>query len=365
MIGLVLSCVVIAAMLIAVVGLWHRRAPVQSGMVQARARYEAFVADVERREQRGDIDADLANEERVEAARALLKAEEGTGLVYALKPAHAAIGAFAVAGLSFVLYALYIGHPELKDQPYEARVGQWTRMARENIDSLPPEALSAVLHRRADEAGNAKNPDFWLFFGRVDMMAGRYYEAAKAFDKAMKLDPQGFDGWSDLGEALYFVGGGSVGPDAQKAFDVALSRDARDARAHYYIGRRDLDNGHYDSARVHFETAKAVLAVDDIRQQAIAEQLAAVETARTGEAANRSRIAGMVASLEAQLADQPDNADGWARLLRSYDVMGDAAGKARALAAMQAHYRGRPDLAADIVRKSVGAVGAENTRGRE
>jgi cytochrome c-type biogenesis protein CcmH len=314
MIGLVLSCVVIAAMLIAVVGLWHRRAPVADGLAQAKARYETFVADVERREKHGDIDAELANEERVEASRALLKAEETSPPVYALRPAHAAIGAFAVAAVSFVLYALYFGHPGLNDQPYEKRVVQWTQMARDNIDSLPPEALSAVLHRRAGEQANIKNPDFWLFMGQVDMMAGRYYEAAKAFDVARKLSPEKFTGWSDLGEALYFVAGGSVGPDAQKAFAVALSRDAKDPRAHYYLGRRDLDEGRYESARTHFETAKATLAVDDIRQQAIAEQLAAVETAQSGEAAARTRISGMVASLEAQLADQPDNADGWARL---------------------------------------------------
>ncbi|MBP2157775.1 MULTISPECIES: c-type cytochrome biogenesis protein CcmI [Asticcacaulis] len=364
MIGLVLTCVVIAAALIAIVGLWHRRAPAIDALALAKAQYEGFVVDVERREGRGDIDAELANEERVEAARALLKAEAAATPAYSLKPAHAAIGAFAVAGISFALYALYIGHPELGDQPYETRVVQWTDAARRNIDSLPPEALSAVLHRRASEPDNVKNPDFWLFLGKVDMMAGRYYEAAKAFDTSMKLSPKTFTGWSDLGEALYFVAGGSVGPDSQKAFDLALAQDPKDARAHYYLGRRDLDQGRYDSARAHFVTAKAALAVDDIRQNAIAEQLAAVETAQSGEAAARTRIAGMVAALEAQLTEQPDNADGWARLLRSYDVMGDAAGKARVLKEMQAHYRDRPQVAADIVQKSKGAVGAENTGGQ-
>jgi cytochrome c-type biogenesis protein CcmH len=151
MIGLVLSCVVIAAVLIAVVSLWHRRAPAADALVLAKAQYEGFVADVDRREGRGDIDAELANEERVEAARALLKAEAAAKPAYSLKPAHAAIGAFAIAALCFVVYALYIGHPELNDQPYEVRVVQWTKTARENIDNLPPEALSAVLHRRAQE----------------------------------------------------------------------------------------------------------------------------------------------------------------------------------------------------------------------
>lgn len=361
MIFLVLACTVVTAALIAVVSLWHRRAPAADGLAHARALYEAFVADVERRESKGEIDAGLANEERVEAARALLNAEETETARSRLKPAHAAIGVAAVAGASFALYALVIGNPEIPDQPYAPRLLQWAEVARQDPDSISPEALAAVLHDRAGLPENANNADFWLFLGRIDMMAGRYYDAAKAFDRSMKLKPQGFSGWADLGEALFFVAGGSVTPDAEKAFDKALAADANDARAHYYLGKRDLDAGNYESARAHFLTAKSQLAVDDGRQAIVAEQLQMADRGLEGEASTRTRISGMVASLEAQLAGQPENPDGWARLLRSYDVLGDPAGKQRALATMRAHYQNRPDVAADIVSKSQAAVGSENT----
>ena len=72
-----------------------------------------------------------------------------------------------------------------------------------------------------------------------------------------------------------------------------------------------------------------------------------------------ARISGMVASLEAQLKADPENAEGWARLLRSYDVLGDAAARAKARAAMQAHYANRPEVIADILTKAQTRVGSE------
>jgi cytochrome c-type biogenesis protein CcmH len=74
----------------------------------------------------------------------------------------------------------------------------------------------------------------------------------------------------------------------------------------------------------------------------------------------KTRVAGMVTGLAEQLKAQPDNPDGWARLLRSYDVLGDASARTRAEADMKAHYRDRPDIAQSILARSRAAVGAEN-----
>jgi len=68
-----------------------------------------------------------------------------------------------------------------------------------------------------------------------------------------------------------------------------------------------------------------------------------------------------VAALSAQLKASPDNPDGWARLLRSYAVLGDQAAHNAALKAMRAEYASRPAIAADIEAKAQAAVGAENT----
>lgn len=352
------ACALITAILVAVVALWQRRRPAD-GLTQAKALYAAFVSDVERRETRGEIDAEMANEERVEAARALLKAENEAGPAATARPKLLAGLVFVTAAVTFGVYLLFAGHPLVPDQPYRARLQAWTHAAQQDPDTVSPEVLAAVLRQGVDR--NAKDPVFWTFLARKDMLAGHAYMAAKEFERAEQLAPGSFTAWSELGEALAFISGGKIGGDAKTAFDKALAIDPADTRAHYYLGRMNLDAGHYDAARAEFTAALSGLAPDDVRRTVVSEQLKSVDTAEKAETDSRTRIAGMVAGLAAQLKADPENPDGWARLLRSYDVLGDAAARAGAEADMKTHYHDRPQVAASIIERARGAVGAENT----
>ena len=359
MLALSLVCALITAALIAVVSLWQLRARPADPLTHAKALYATFVADVGRREAFGQVDAELANEERVEAARALLQAEAGADVAPAARPKLAVIVTVVAAMLTFGLYILLLGHPFLPDQPYKQRLQQWTHAAQQNPDNVSPEALAAVLRQGAPQ--HARDPQYWLFLGRMDMLADHPYDGAKDYERAQHLAPDAFTAWSELGEALTLVANGTITNDAKSAFDKALAADPHDTRALYYLGRMNLDAGRYDLARSQFQTAQDGLAAGDIRHQALDEQLQAVDTAEKAQAATRARISGMVATLAAQLKQTPDNPDGWARLLRSYDVLGDTAAKARAVADMQAAYHERPEVAASILTRSQAAVGAENT----
>jgi cytochrome c-type biogenesis protein CcmH len=370
----VTACALITAMLVCVVALWQRRAPVD-GLAHAKALYAAFVSDVDRRERRGEIDAELGNEERVEAARALLKAEAGAAPATVARPAVVAGLIFIAAAVTFVIYILFVGHPLAVDQPYQARLKAWTRAAQQNPYDVSPEVLAAVLHQGADRnttdprlrqvvAHNLKDPAFWSFLAQKDLEAGNAYLAAKEFETAERLAPDRFTAWSDLGASLALISGGTIGRDAKIAFDKALALNPADTRAHYYLGRMNLNAGDYAAARGHFTTALSGLAPDDARRNVIADELKAVDIAEKGQAAMKTRVAGMVAGLAAQLKAEPDNPDGWARLLRSYDVLGDAAARSRAEADMKAHYRDRPDIAQSILARAQSAVGAENTGGQ-
>jgi len=370
----VTASALITAMLLAVVALWQRRAPVD-GLAHAKALYAAFVSDVERRERRGEIDEDLGNEERVEAARALLKAESEAAPPVTARPAIIAGLIFVTAAVTFIVYIVFVGHPLAVDQPYQARLRAWTRAAQQNPDDVSPEVLAAVLHQGADRnttdphlrqvvARNVKDPAFWSFLAQKDLEAGNAYLAAKEFETAERLAPEQFTAWSDLGASLALISGGTIGRDAKIAFDKALALNPNDTRAHYYLGRMSLNAGDYAAARDHFTAALSGLAPDDARRGVVAGELEAVDIAEKGQAAMKARVAGMVAGLAAQLKAQPDNADGWARLLRSYDVLGDAPARARAEADMKAHYRDRPDIEQSILARARAAVGAENTGGQ-
>jgi len=351
-----LTCVLVCAALIALAAVWTRLRKARPALAQEKALYAGFEADVARRLAAGEIDATQADDERTQAARALLKAAESTGEAVPARPLHVYIGLGVIAVASAWVY-LMIGHPDLPDQPYAERLAALTRLAKTEPDSLPPQAMAAVLRQGQHE--HAKDVDYWLFLGRIDMMAGNNYDGAQDYQKALALSPDTFTAWSELGEALTFVGGGVSGPDAKLAFEKALARDSKDARAHFYLGQQAVSDGDYAGGRQHFAAALAAMGPDDVSREQVQKALDDIAPAEAAAKAMSERISGMVASLEAQLKADPENADGWARLLRSYDVLGDKAKHAEAEAAMRAHYARRPEVIADILTKAQTRVGSE------
>ncbi len=355
---LTLICVLICAALIALVVVWQRTRKAQPELMQEKALYASFITDLDRRRAKGDIDDAQAQEERAQAARALLKVSETAVVNAPVKPLHGYIALGLTAMLSAGLY-LFVGHPTQEDQPYKKRLQTWTSLAQKNPDVLPPQAMAAVL--RQGQHDHAKEIDYWLFLGRIDMLAGNNYDGAQDYEKARALSTDTFTAWSELGEALTFVGGGTSGPEAKQAFEKALSLNSRDARAHYYLGQQALSEGKYEAARGHYNAALMAMAPDDVSRPQVLEALKGIDPAEGVARVMSARISGMVTGLEAQLKADPENADGWARLLRSYDVLGDAVARAKARAAMQAHYANRPEVIADILTKAQTRVGSEGT----
>ena len=87
------------------------------------------------------------------------------------------------------------------------------------------------------------------------------------------------------------------------------------------------------------------------------QQIAAVAAGGTASATavataapdqQSAMIRGMVANLASQLAQHPDDPDGWARLVRSYGVLGDAKAQAAALAKARKLFHDRPNDLAKI-----------------
>lgn len=381
MLLLTAACALISVLMIAVVSLWHRRARGPEGLAQEKALYAGFVADVERRRAAGDLDEDAAQEERAEAARALLKASDQTMAAQAIKPVWLMAVTIAVAGITFGLYLVF-GHPTLSDAPYKTRLATWTAdaglpsclpadgyktrltqwldHAARDPGRLPePLALAAVQRQSIQTCAGV--PDYWIFLGRLDKAAGDYHASAQDFRKAHDAAPKVFTAWSEWGEAVTLFDGRDNAPDAQLIFANALKQDPNDVMAHYYLGRATLAASHFAAARSHFTAALIGLAADDGRRSEVEAELKAVDQAEAVDLATKTRIAGMVASLAESLKADPGNADGWARLLRSYDVMGDTKAHDAAVAEVRAHFPA--GQAAAIIAKSQGAVGAEDTGG--
>lgn len=224
------------------------------------------------------------------------------------------------------------------------------------------------------EAATRENPEDaagWQRLGLAYFDAGRFADAARAYEAAAKAAPGNAALWSSLGEALVMASSDNpMPPRALAAFRKAAGIDAADPRARYFLAvARDLEGDHAGAiddwlalledtpAGAPWEadlkrTIEQVGKINDIAVEArIAaatagrpapahpafdaipgpspEQLAAAGSIPPGE--QRAMAEGMVARLEARLASDPVNVDGWIMLMRSRKTLGQDGAAAEAL----------------------------------
>lgn len=140
--------------------------------------------------------------------------------------------AAAVAASAMLLYSV-IGRPDLVAAPRASRAPPASDFGRMIA------ALEAKMRRSPGD------PTGWRLLGWSYMRAGRYAEAAAAYDRAARLDTTDSDSVSAGGEALTQAAGGRVTPAAATAFARAMRRDPLDPRARYYLAlARDQRGDH-------------------------------------------------------------------------------------------------------------------------
>ena len=271
------------------------------------------------------------------------------------------LGAGAAALAALGMY-LAVGKPGVADQPYRARLREWTRRDR-NPDTLEPAELAAVL--REVSAQRPGDPKVWEFLGRADMAAGDPGDAATAFARGGRLAPGDAEFPAAAGEALMAGGDGKVGPEAEAAFREALRRDPKNTAARYHLAKLAVAQGDLAGGRAALQALLADLPAADPRRGELALELAAADapkplaggpsTAQVTAAAGAAPAGGpeqaafiraMVDRLAQRLASKSDDVDGWARLVRAYGVLGDSKAQADALNRARTVFARRPaDLA--------------------
>ncbi|NEX93851.1 tetratricopeptide repeat protein, partial [Caulobacter sp. 17J65-9] len=256
----------------------------------------------------------------------------------------------AVAG-ALGLY-LAVGSPGIPDQPFAARLKAWRAS---DPASLGAPQMAAVLNDLVKERPN--DPQLWIFLGRAQAAAGDPLAAARALEQAVRLQPEQSDTWAALGEAFVQLNEGEVGNDARRAFDQALKIDPASPTARYFLGRAEIDAGRRDQGLAMWRALAASLPADDPRRSALKGEIARVEAGPSAaaqavaEAAPEDQaqmIRGMVEGLAARLQAQPNDPEGWARLIRAYGVLGDADAQAKALAGARKQFADRPAVLAEI-----------------
>jgi cytochrome c-type biogenesis protein CcmH len=330
--------------------------------------YRSQLGEVERDVERGILAPDLAEAARLEIKRRMLAAAGGVGLQSAVaSPAGTVAPAWRGAMVALVVVLvpvasiglyLLVGSPGLPDRPLASRtLATWTA----GQEQAEMERLTARLAEQMEKQPD--RVDGWLLLGRSLRTIENYDEAARAFERALALTGRAPDVLSEYGEILVLAHGGRVAEPARRVFEETLMAVPAEPRARYYLGLAKAQQGDPRAALQAWVDLIAVSPPDaawltDIRREiqgvATASGIDAktlvpsaglsasaatppppgpsvedVEAVAGMSAAERdAMIRGMVEGLAERLKDEPDDADGWRRLARAYEVLGETA-KAR------------------------------------
>jgi cytochrome c-type biogenesis protein CcmH len=306
--------------------------------------YQQELADIERDAERGLIGPTEAEAARAEAARRLIAARRSDSKEGADRPSPwrlrlaAVIVLVAVPAMALPLY-LRIAAPHLPDQPLATRATEPQGVA---------DAVAQI------ERHLAKNPDDgrgYEVVAPVYMEMGRFDDAVKSFSEAIRLLGATAPRYASLGQARIAQAGGVVTEAARADFERALKLDANDLRARYFLAMAAEQDGQKDRA---LEAYRAMAGQTDPNSpigQAIAAKIAELQPQSQAGATiaalpkddQTKMIRAMVAGLAQKLETNPNDLDGWLRLLRAYVVLGDQAEAAMTLSKAKTNFASQPD----------------------
>ena len=332
-----------------------------------RAEYDLQVYRHQLDELKNDLDRGVITSEEEEAARLeverriLSVSADHEPLTGASSPTPQIVGTMLVAigipALASGLY-LYLGAPQSPDQPFVGRTPVSAPQSA-STDDLET-AVSRLKARLARDSGSLAD---WLLLGQSYTVMRRYGDAVASYRQADGLKPDDPDIMTALGESLVLAANGTVTPEAQAVFRNAHALDDKSPGPRFYAGLARTQTGDFQEAydiwlalaldsppdapwlpqlMPRLENVAAELGIDiatilskrsppraatsPVRPPGpTQEDVAAAADMSTSD--RSEMIRGMVARLAERLQDNPNDLEGWERLARSYEVLGES-GKA-------------------------------------
>lgn len=282
---------------------------------------------------------------RAEAARRALREQSGPAEKEPSRLSRVVVlGAIAMIGVVSLVAYLSVGKPGFPDQPYKARLDSWREMVTPDAVGLQPAQVAALLKERAKETPN--DPELLRFLAEMQARAGDALTAARTLEQSLKIDPRSVDAWARLGELRVILADNKVTPKAREALDQALALDPKAVVPRFLIGQAEIDAGRRAEGLALWRAMLPDLGPEE--RAVIEREIAKAEgTGLAAQGAVDPAIKGMVDRLAARLREEPDDPAGWARLVRSYKVLGDQAALQAALDEARLRFKNRPrDLAA-------------------
>ena len=239
----------------------------------------------------------------------------------------------AVIGIGAGSY-LAVGRPDFAVRAFK-------RPEQQDIGGLIALLVTRV-HQHPDDAAS------WMWLGRAYETALDPDDAAKALARAVAiaqsrhaLDPALL---SAYGEALVRSANGAVTPAAESIFKTLYAANPKDVEARYFLGFADAEHGQDKEAVALWQSVLADLPQNSPLAHDLKDRLASLES-RSGTAPD---IGAMVETLAKRLEKEPDDPEGWQRLVRAWTVLGEREKAQAALARARSSLSGEPQALAAL-----------------
>ncbi len=269
-----------------------------------------------------------------------------------------------------------------------------TASAIENLsaNAAGSDAVIASLEERTRK--DPSDVEAWQLLGWSYFENGRYLASANAYGKATQLEPGRAVYWSSLGESLVMADESNPMPTAAKAaFDKAIILDPKDPRSRYFLAvNKDLEGDHVGAINDWLELLKdtpkdapwetdlirTIEQVGKINKIDVVKGLANAREKQAGDLSatlksiaaapipgpsksdmaqaaklppgqQQQMVTSMVEGLEAKLAKNPKNVNGWIMLMRSRMTLGETA---KAKAALKKSIAANPEAQSKLLKES-------------
>ena len=262
-----------------------------------------------------------------------------------------AVGLAIILPLGAALIYANLGRPDLRDNPLVDRAAEIA--SRSETITATKENLAQNLARA--QAATVATPDdieSWLKLAEAAASVNDSATEIRALRMARQLTNDDPSVLSLLAEALSRAADGQVTVPARDLIDTVLATDPDEPRALFLSGLAAFQDGDYQAAVTRWQRLLSISTADapwlpivraNIAQAAEAGGIAlppangpdadSIAAAADMTAKDRqAMILSMVESLRDRLDETPDDTEGWLRLARAYDVLGDRAAAFTALA---------------------------------
>ncbi|KZB59113.1 c-type cytochrome biogenesis protein CcmI [Thalassospira sp. MCCC 1A02491] len=357
--------------------------------------YRDQLAEIERDIERGVLSTEQANAARIEVQRRILNADQRikareSGATFGIgKPSLRIYSALAIVLFLIGGFGLYLdlGSPDMPDRPIASRADEIN--AIQQAESINSDRLAALNRAVSDLSqkliADPENLKGWELLGASLMALGRPVEAQTAFLEAVKLSDRDGDYLAMYAESLIRGDNGQINATARGVLKEAATTQSGDPRIQYYLGLADAQDGNIAAAVDRWialansapaDAAWLPMVVARIKDAALAQGIdieGRLDVAKAAPSNGPSQddvaaaqqmtpeerqdmINSMVDGLADRLDGNPDDPDGWARLMQAYMVLGKQDKAQAAYQKASDVFADQPDLVTrfDALAKEIG-----------